>query len=290
MMAPVRHPSLIALAAILLLAVRSEAWAQGAKESIPAAAVADKKAAQPAPAGASSSASAQSASTPDPISTPGDGEDLPRQKQPETFLEFAVAGGALMIPITLCSIVWIAYLVERLFALQRKKAVPPKIVRAVKDASSQHPLDRGALREKLNAHPSAAAAVVRAALDRLDLTRDEIEKSVNNAAQREIYLLRRNLRVFAIVSSVAPLLGLLGTVTGLVQSFREVAISGLGSGAALAPGIYQALITTVGGLVVAIPALLTYYWLMARVDHFVHEMDGMVVDFVDAQHVPLKPR
>ncbi len=218
---------------------------------------------------------------------PPEAGDHPRtQKQPETFLEFAVAGGPLMVPITLCSIVWVAFLVERLAVLQKRKAIPPGLFQAVRGLCEAKPLDRGKARAILDAHPSAAASVVRAALDRLNLSRDEIEKGVNTAAQREIYRLRRNLRVFAIVSSVAPLLGLLGTVTGLVQSFREVAISGLGSGAALAPGIYQALITTVGGLVVAIPALLTYYWLMARVDHYVHEMDNLVVDFVDSQHVP----
>lgn len=221
---------------------------------------------------------------------PADPEAPVKKKQPETLLEFWVAGGYLMVPITLSSIVWVAYLVERLLALARKKTVPQDLLRGVREAVAARPLDRDGLRQRLAGVQCTLSSVVRAALERLDQPRDEIEKHVNNVAQREIYLLRRNLRVFSIVANVAPLLGLLGTVTGLVQAFREVAISGLGSGAALAPGIYEALITTVGGLVVAIPAMLTYYWLTARVDHYIHEIDEVVVDLVEAHHFPQAAR
>ncbi|MBI4604241.1 MAG: MotA/TolQ/ExbB proton channel family protein [Planctomycetes bacterium] len=212
------------------------------------------------------------------------------RKQPETLLEFAAAGGPLMVPIAACSIAWVAFLVERLIQLRRRRAAPPELFRAIRDLCAARPVDRTKARAAIDSQPSAAATVLRAALERLDLGREEIERGVNNTAQREIFEMRRNVRVFAIVSSVAPLLGLLGTVTGLVQAFREVAISGLGSaGSALAPGIYEALITTVGGLFVAIPSLLTYYWFMARVDHYVHEIDKLVEDFVDACLLP-EPR
>jgi biopolymer transport protein ExbB len=205
-------------------------------------------------------------------------------KQPETFLEFAVAGGYLMIPLTLCSVLWLSFLAERLLFLRKKRVMPQKLCVGFRAISKEVPLDRGKATELLGVHPSSLAVVMKVALDHLDQGREEIERSVNSAAQREIYLLRKNVRIFAVIASVAPLMGLLGTVLGLVQAFREVAISGLGSsGAALAPGIYQALITTVAGLVVAIPCLLTYYWLMARIDHYVHEMDNLVEDFVDAQ-------
>jgi len=204
-------------------------------------------------------------------------------EQPETFLEFAVAGGYLMIPLTLCSIFWLSFLVERLLFLHKAKVIPQELSVAFRSLSKEVPLDRGKASALLEEHPSSLAVVLRAALAHLNQGRDEIERSVNNAAQRETYLLRKNIRIFAVIASVAPLIGLLGTVMGLVQAFREVAISGLGSsGAALAPGIYQALITTVAGLVVAIPCLLTYYWLMARIDHYVHEMDNLLEDFVEA--------
>jgi biopolymer transport protein ExbB len=189
-----------------------------------------------------------------------------------------------MIPIGLCSVVWLAFLFERLLVLRRRKVIPRELATAVAGLRRSPGLDGERLSVLLEAHPSAASSVLRAALERLHLPRVEIEHAVNTVGQRELYALRRNLRLFAIVASVAPLLGLLGTVTGLIQAFREVAVMGLGSGSSLAPGIYQALITTAGGLLVAIPSLLTYYWLMARVDHFAHEIDNLVVDFVDEHH------
>ncbi len=203
-------------------------------------------------------------------------------KHPETLLEYAVAGGWLMVPIGLCSIIWLAFLAERLIATRRGLVLPAALVKAVQGWCGGGSRDLGAARTLCEAHPSAAAAILKMAVDRIGEPMDELERGVNNVAQREIYSLRRNLRLFSIIASVAPLLGLLGTVTGMVQCFREVAEQGLGSGQNLAPGIYQALITTVGGLLVAIPSLLTYYWLSARVDQYVHQLDILVVDFVDA--------
>jgi biopolymer transport protein ExbB len=208
-----------------------------------------------------------------------------RAKQPETLLEFAVAGGWLMIPIALSSVLGLAFLVERLIALRRRRILPPALASGMRSLIREQALDRGRAASLLDAHPSAAAAVIRSALDRLDLERQEIIAGVNEAAAREVYDLRKNLRAFAIIASVAPLLGLLGTVTGLIQCFREVAMSGLGSGASLAPGMYEALITTAAGLFVAIPALLVYYWLTARIDHHVHEIDLLVGDLVEAHRV-----
>ena len=211
---------------------------------------------------------------------------VPGRKQPETLLEFAVAGGWLMVPISLCSVIWLAFLIERLILLRRKRAIPEKLVHAVKSAGSTRPPDKERLRAILDSHPCAAARVVQVALDRIDQPRGDLEGGVNNAAQREVHALRRNLRIFAIVASVAPLFGLLGTCTGLIQAFRAVAMSGLGSGPALAPGIYEALITTAGGLMVAIPSLLTYYFFTARVDQYVREIDYLVTDVVEMFHPP----
>jgi biopolymer transport protein ExbB len=206
-------------------------------------------------------------------------------KQPETLLEFAVAGGWLMIPIALSSILGLAFLVERLIHLRTRKVLPPALMVGARALIREKPLDRARAGSLVQAHPSAAASVLGAALERLDQDREEITAAVNEAAAREVYDLRRNLRAFAVIASVAPLLGLLGTVTGLIQCFREVAMSGLGSGASLAPGMYEALITTAGGLFVAIPSLLVYYWFTARIDHYVHEIDLLVADFVEAHRV-----
>ncbi len=217
-----------------------------------------------------------------PATSPTTPGAAPERAHPETYLEFAVAGGPVMIPIGLCSIFWLAYLAERLISTRRGRVLPRPFQAAALALQGTGDWIRSQVESLCRAHPCAAASVMKAALDRLDRPREEIENGVNAAAQREIHLLRRNIRLFAIIASVAPLLGLLGTVTGMIQSFREVAIRGLGSGQDFAPGIYEALITTAGGLLVAIPSLLTYYWLTARVENYVHEMDALVVNVVDA--------
>lgn len=199
---------------------------------------------------------------------------------PETYMEFAMSGGWLMLPIAICSMVWVTYFVERLLAMRRLRVVPVPFTTLLAESLAAAPLDLGDIERLCAAHPSSAATILGAALESLEAPRAELEEAVNHVAQREIHGLRRNVRLFAVIAAVAPLLGLLGTVTGMIRAFREVAIQGLGSGQALAPGIYQALVTTAGGLLVAIPALLTYHWFMGRVDQYVRELDDMVVEFV----------
>ena len=206
----------------------------------------------------------------------------PLHKHPETLLDFAMAGGWMMIPLCLGSVVLVGFFLERLVVLRRSKIAPRPLQRAIQDLVQKKPLDRSRALAVVAAHPSVAASILRSAIDRLDAPPERIEKTVQNLAEREVYHLRSNLWIFATLSTISPLLGLLGTVAGLVQAFREVAITGLGAGSTLAPGIYEALVTTVAGLAIAIPSIAAYYWLQAKVDRYVHEIDVMVVDLVDA--------
>ncbi len=205
-----------------------------------------------------------------------------QRKQPETILEFAIAGGWMMLPLCVASVLWVGFFVERMIVLWPERVVPGQLLGTLRSLLDDRPFDRARALAAVKAHPSPAASVFRAALDRFDLSPQAIEKGVQNTAAHETYLLRDHLWIFAVISTVAPLLGLLGTVIGLVQAFREVAISGLGAGATLAPGIYEALVSTVAGLATAIPSLAIYYWLHARVDGFLHDIDGVVVRIVEA--------
>ena len=201
-------------------------------------------------------------------------------EHPESWWDFVVFGGLLMYTIGICSLLWLTFLGERLIYLRPSRIVPAGFTRQIEELEPGK-LDRDEVEALCEANPGSAARVIRTAVEHIGETREEIELAVNNTAQREIHLMRRYIRVFAVIAAVAPLLGLLGTVTGMIQAFREVASSGLGSGQALAPGIYKALVTTAGGLMVAIPTLMTHYWMMSRVEGFVHRIDNLVVDFVE---------
>ena len=210
----------------------------------------------------------------------GSSEGEKGDEHPESYLDFAFAGGWLMVPIGICSLLWLTFLGERLIYLRSDRICPAAFARQVGELAPGT-LEEEAVKGLCAANPSSAARVIETAAEHISETREEIELAVNNTAQREIYLMRRYIRVFAVIAAVAPLLGLLGTVTGMIQAFREVASSGLGSGQALAPGIYKALVTTAGGLMVAIPTLMTHYWMMSRIENFVHGIDNLVVDFVE---------
>ena len=227
---------------------------------------------------AGGNAANEPAATGQPVA--GADDDAAEDEHPESYLDFAFAGGWLMAPIGICSLLWLTFLGERLIYLRPSKIVPAGFTRQI-DGLEPGKLDAEKVDALCEANPSSAARVIRTAVQHIGETREEIELAVNNTAQREIHLMRRYIRVFAVIAAVAPLLGLLGTVTGMIQAFREVASSGLGSGQALAPGIYKALVTTAGGLVVAIPTLMTHYWMMSRVEGFVHRIDNLVVDFVE---------
>ena len=193
------------------------------------------------------------------------------------FLDFGslfdrtVAGGVLMIPIGACSVLLLGFALERALLLRRARIAPKDLTRALEEALNRHDLEAAAAlcREK----PSPLGRAIAAGIGRLDAGPAEAERALEAAAQKEITALRKNLRAFAVITSVAPLLGLLGTVQGMIQVFDAVAKqNALGQGSLLAGGISTALVTTFAGLVVAIPSLLLHQFFTSRIQRFADEV------------------
>lgn len=194
--------------------------------------------------------------------------------------ELAVKGGLLMIPIALCSLVALALIVERLLVLRRAKVIPPRFATEAAVVLDRSPAEALAF-ARSNASP--IARIFEAALRRWNRPLSQVEKAVVEAGLRETAFLRRRLRGLAVIAAVAPLLGLLGTIFGMIRAFRTVAASAeaLGRTELLAAGIYEAMVTTAAGLLVAIPVLLAYHALAARIDRLVLEMDEACVELVE---------
>ena len=133
---------------------------------------------------------------------------------------------------------------------------------------------------------SPIATVVAAGVKKLGEPIERLEKHIEEAGQREVLKLRKHLRLLSVVAAIAPLLGLLGTILGMIEAFQTVAVSGesLGKAELLAKGIYRAMITTAAGLSLAIPVLIAYHWILGKIDSLVVEMDTLTVEFVD-KHV-----
>jgi biopolymer transport protein ExbB len=186
--------------------------------------------------------------------------------------EMIISGGPVMVPIGICSIVALGFLVERLTALKPARLVPSDFRTGLAAALEQGAPQAVQYCEQL---PKVAIArVMGAALRRFQDPRPEIERAAETAGAREVTHLTRRLRPFSVIATIAPLLGLLGTVVGIIEAFQVLSLQkGMGRPEMLAGGISQALVTTAAGLCVAIPSQVVFYWLRSKVERFAAQIE-----------------
>lgn len=197
--------------------------------------------------------------------------------------DFLIKGGPVMVPIGIASFAAMAVCIERLWSLRRSVVAPAGFVEGLTVALGPE-RDQGRAIAYCQAHQSPLASILAAGVRSLEQSPEVMEKRIAEAGEREVFRLRKYLRVLALVASVATLLGLLGTITGMIQAFQTVAASGdaLGRTELLAKGIYEAMITTAAGLIVAIPTTIAHHYFTARIEQLVQELDGICVAFVEA--------
>lgn len=201
----------------------------------------------------------------------------------ESVWDFILKGGIMMIPIGICSLIALTVVVERFISLRRRLVIPPGFLDGLRRRMGEGLTDKAAGLAYCRSDGSAVSNVFAAGLKRLGGPIEVVERHIQESGQREVLKLRKRLRVLSVIAAVAPLLGLLGTIFGMITAFQTVAMSAeaLGKTELLAGGIYEAMITTAAGLVVAIPALIGYHWLSARVQSLVMEVDEITVDFIE---------
>ncbi|MBL7221026.1 MAG: MotA/TolQ/ExbB proton channel family protein [Phycisphaerae bacterium] len=225
---------------------------------------------------------------------PGDGKTEKISTPEMSFLALLEAGGLqFMIPIGLCSLLGLTIIIERSISLRRRAIMPRNFMPGLKAVFRHDGGDRSAGLDYCHANGSPIARVVAAAIRKLHKPQETVERAIEDAGGIEVLRLRRYLRLLYGVSAVAPMIGLLGTVWGMIKAFQVAAVAGLGKAGLLAEGIYIALVTTLAGLVVAIPVLMFYYYFQGKIDDVVHEMNDVTMDFLDhyvteeSHHVPL---
>lgn len=208
---------------------------------------------------------------------------LPEWVSSNVVVRLFEQGGVLMYPILACSIVLVAVTFERLVALRRARVIPSTFSRRIVEDLREGLLDRESALLMCRNNGSPLARVLEHAIRRWGRPVVEVQQAVAEGGQREVFELRKNLRVINGVATVAPLLGLLGTVIGMIRCFGEVAASGdaMGKPEALAGGIYVALYTTAFGLSVAIPALILYYYFLGRIDRLVADIESIAQEVID---------
>jgi biopolymer transport protein ExbB len=196
-----------------------------------------------------------------------------------TVWELAWKGGVIMIPIAIASLAALAIALERAIVLSRGRVAPAGLLERVLAASG----DARRATAACQAQPSPLARVLAAGLSAWPVDRTEVERRLVDAGLREAASMRGRLRALGFIVGVAPMLGLLGTIFGMITAFRTVAASpdSLGRTELLAGGIYEALVTTAAGLLVAIPVMLLHQLLTARADRRIAELDAACRALVD---------
>ncbi len=209
----------------------------------------------------------------------------PESATPERLSVFGLIrrGGAVMIPLGIGSVLALAIAVERLLTLKHEKIIPPGFINELRRQMDEDPAKDGKQAIQFcQRHNGPVGNIFRAGLLKLHKGEDAVEKAIEDAGSREVEKMKRSLRGLSIIASVSPLLGLLGTVYGMIAAFQTATAAGMGKADVLAQGIYEALVTTAAGLTIAIPTLLVYQYLNARVDALVDQIDEMGVDFMSS--------
>ena len=198
------------------------------------------------------------------------------------MFELIKNGGWLMLPIILCSIGAMGIVAERFWSLQRKKILPPELVPHIWKLVKKDKLDATTLRRIKVSSP--LGAVLASGLINSHHGREMMKISIEETGRQVVHDLERFLNTLGTIASVTPLLGLLGTVVGMIKVFAAIMIHGVGDPGILAGGISEALITTAAGLTVAIPSLIFHRYFERLVDEYVLNMEEEALKVIDVMH------
>lgn len=189
----------------------------------------------------------------------------------DTVWNFLSKGGIIMIPLFLCSLVGLAIVIEKLISLRRRVVFIPEVISLIENISS--PKDIALVLTVCEKYRGPLPNIVRSALQNRHLSREELNELILDQGRQEIRTLERGLVALETVAAISPLLGLLGTVIGILKVFEVISELGVGQATALSGGISEALITTIVGLAIGIPAVVAYNYFTNRAENFVLDIE-----------------
>ncbi len=198
------------------------------------------------------------------------------------MFELLKAGGILMVPIVACSILALAIILERIWTLRASRVAPPQTINELWRWIKKKELNGRKLKALQGSSP--LGRILASGLLNAKHGREIMKESIEHEASQVIHDLERFLNPLGTVATITPLLGLLGTVIGMIKVFAEIQLAGVGNAGNLAGGISEALITTAAGLSVAIPALICHRYFIRRVDELVVGMEQEAIKLVEVVH------
>ena len=198
------------------------------------------------------------------------------------MFEIVKSGGWLMLPIILCSIVAFAIIGERLWSLQRKRITPKHLVAQIWQMQSKGKMSGDQITTVRNSSP--LGRVLAAGLTNVNSSREVMKESIEETGRHVVHELERYMNSLGTIAAITPLLGLLGTVIGMIKVFSVITSQGVGNPTVLAGGISEALITTAAGLSVAIPSLMAHRYFRGLIDSLVVFMEQEAIKMVEVIH------
>ena len=203
------------------------------------------------------------------------------QIQERTLFELFKAGGMFMYALLACSVFAVAITIERFVSLRRTTVIPAGFMTGLRGVFRDVQEDRAAAIEYCRSHDSAIARVIAAGIRRLPQGAASAEKAAEDVGANEALKLRRNVRMLYAIGSIATLLGLIGTISGMIKAFQVASGGGLGKAELLAKGIYEAMVCTFGGLAVAIVCTAFYYYFLGRIERLIADLNDAFAEFGD---------
>jgi len=201
--------------------------------------------------------------------------------------ELFKTGGLLMWPILLCSVVAVSIICERFWALNRKSVSPANLTAQVQQMVERNEIDSAKI--ELIRASSPLGRILAAGLINLGNEREIMKDAIEEAGRHVVHDLERYLNSLGTIAAITPLLGLLGTVIGMIKVFSAITVFGVGDPTVLAGGISEALITTATGLSVGIPSLMFYRYFRGRVNGLTVDMEEQAISFVEIIHGDRQP-
>ena len=201
------------------------------------------------------------------------------QLQEHTLFELFKAGGVFMYALLACSVLAVAIIIERFVSLRRSAVIPAGFMPGLQGVLRDPLEDRQAALEYCRRSDSAMGRIVAAGIKRLPHGPAATEKAAEDAGANEALKLRRNIRMLYALGSIATLLGLIGTISGMIKAFQVASGGGMGKAELLAKGIYEAMVCTFGGLAVAIVCTAFYYYFLGRIERLIADMNDAFAEF-----------
>ena len=210
-----------------------------------------------------------------PAAAQNDAPAVPKLSPIQLFL----AGGFFMYPLAATSVLSVALIIERFAALRRSRVIPPGFLKGLAAVYHDPRDDREQALAYCEKHDSPISRMIEAGIRRLPRGYSAAEKAIEDAGGNEALKLRQNMRFLYSLGSVATLLGLIGTISGMIKAFQVASVAGPGHADLLSKGIYEAMVNTFAGLAIAIVVTIFYYWFIGKIEKLVSEMNDAVNEF-----------